>query len=103
VLSGPVFIRYINGNSALPGATVQGLHVDTQGEAGNKLAVNFGVEDITPHNGGPPPSAPSPPFPPRIVSFLSSQASTPHSRRIEQRTAATNRATTGVCTLQGVY
>jgi hypothetical protein len=51
VLHGPVFIRYINGNTACPGATYQGLHVDTQGDAGMKLAVNFGVEDITPHNG----------------------------------------------------
>ena len=50
VLRGPVFIRYFNGNSALPGATVQALHVDTQGAPGMKLAVNFGVEDITPEN-----------------------------------------------------
>ena len=37
--------------TACPGATVQGLHVDTQGDWGQKLAVNFSVEDITPENG----------------------------------------------------
>ena len=51
VLHGLVYIRYVNGNTACPGATVQGLHVDTQGDWGQKLAVNFSVEDITPENG----------------------------------------------------
>jgi ectoine hydroxylase-related dioxygenase (phytanoyl-CoA dioxygenase family) len=51
VLHGLVYIRYVNGNTACPGATVQGLHVDTQGDWGMKLAVNFSVDDITPENG----------------------------------------------------
>lgn len=42
VLDGPCYIRYINGNTACPGSTYQGLHVDTQGGPGMKLAVNFG-------------------------------------------------------------
>ena len=36
---------------AAAGATYQGLHVDTQGDWGMKLAVNFSVDDITPENG----------------------------------------------------
>lgn len=51
VLHGLCFIRYVNGNTACPGATVQGLHVDTQGDWGHKLAVNFSVDDITAANG----------------------------------------------------
>jgi hypothetical protein len=51
VLGGACYIRYINGNSALPGSTVQHLHVDTQGRPGNKLAVNFGIDSISARNG----------------------------------------------------
>ena len=51
LLGGDCYIRYINGNTACPGSTVQALHVDSAGTAGTKLAVNFGTDDITVENG----------------------------------------------------
>jgi ectoine hydroxylase-related dioxygenase (phytanoyl-CoA dioxygenase family) len=51
LLGGDCYIRYINGNTACPGSTVQGLHVDSAGTSGTKLAVNFSTDDITIENG----------------------------------------------------